>query len=71
MLGDGYLLGGQVKDVENRLEAHHQVLKKDLKDDQRDIKNVQRDIRGLLVHQVEQEVRKAAVMEKYMKGCGK
>lgn len=71
MLGNGCLLGGQVQDVEDRLEAHHQVLEKDLKDDQRNIKDVQRDIKGLLVHQVEQEVRNAAVMEKYMKGCGK
>lgn len=71
MLGNAYVLGRQVKDVENKLEADHKVLGNDVKDVQKDVKDIQKDIKGLLVRQADQEAQTTAIMQKYMKGCGK
>lgn len=71
ILGNAYILGEQVKDVENKLEADHKVLGTDLKDVKQDVKDLQKDMKGLLVHQADQEARTTALMLRYMKGCGK
>lgn len=78
ILGNAYVLGEQIKDVENKLEADHKVLGTDLKDVQKDVRDVQEDVKDLqknmkdlLVRQADQEAWTTTLMMRYMKGCGK
>lgn len=64
LIGNAYILGGQIKDVKDDLGGQIHELKGDIKD----MKN---DIRGLIRRQLELEVHNMARVEKLVMDYGK
>lgn len=64
LIGNAYILGGQIKDVKDDLGG--QI--KDMKGDMKDMKN---DIRGLIRRQQELENHDMARVQKLVMDCGK
>ena len=64
LIGNAYILGGQIKDVKDDLGGQIREMKGDMKD-------MKGDIRGLLRRQQELETQDMARVEKLVMDCGK
>ena len=68
LVGNVYILGGQIKDVKDDLRGQIKDVKDDLGGQIREIKD---DITGLIRRQTELEVQDMARVQKLVMDCGK
>lgn len=64
LIGNAYILGGQIKDVKDDLGDQIHEMKEDMKE-------MNDDVRGLIRRQTELEIHDMARVEKLVMDCGK
>lgn len=64
ILGNAYPFADQVRELRQELDSHTKLV-------QEEFMGVRGDVKGLLMRQAEQEVRKNVVVQKYIGACGK